>query len=66
MWRRVLAILCLGVLVVVIILFAPPPAWEALPVGYSGRTAGWVSVEWSMQPHTPDEIAHHFFARTSR
>ena len=61
MWRRrILVTLCILVILFLGVMFAPPPAWAPLPAGYTGRTAAWVSVDWSMSPHTRDEIQTHF------
>lgn len=61
MWRR--GILLMISVILLLFLghqFAPPPAWEVLPPNYAGRTAAWVSIDWSLSPHTPDEIQAAF------
>jgi len=64
MWRRgILVCLIAPLLVFLGFQFAPPPAWDALPTDYTGRTAGWVSVEWTMEAHTSEEIETWFAPR---
>jgi hypothetical protein len=61
MWRRrILVTISLLLLLFLGYQFAPPPAWDALPAGYTGRTAAWVSIEWSIEAHTPEQIQAAF------
>jgi hypothetical protein len=61
MWRRGLLLTLFAIVLLPLVYqFVPPGDWDPLPPGYRGRTAAWVSVEWSMEARTRDEIETAF------